>query len=99
MEQGLSRDLYDTSRAGHFDYDYAHEHAGTFPVESQQRKCVVPSCESLVQVTVEHMEQGLSRDSYETSPAGYFDYDYTHDGTFLLDTQQRKCLVIQRFRN
>ncbi len=52
------------------------------------------SRESLVQVTVEHMEQGLSRDSYETFRAGYFDYDYAHahDGTFLLDTQQRKWL-------
>ena len=57
------------------------------------RHRVVPSRESLVQVTVEHMEQGLSRDSYETSRAGYFDYDYAHDGTFLLDTQQRKWLL------
>ncbi len=36
----------------------------------------------------------LSRDSYETSRAGHFDCDYAHehehDGTFLLDTQQRK---------
>ena len=40
--------------------------------------------------SVEHMEQGLSRDSYETFYARHF--DYAHDRTFVADTPQRKCL-------
>ncbi len=42
------------------------------------------------------MEQGPSRDSYETFRTGYFDCDYAHehDGTFVTDTPQHKCFMV-----